>query len=726
MGFLPSIQTKQKIGDCYYFEHDALSWKAQPLLEESRMINLFKSAHSACSRCAQPHHDDTRYCSMCGLDFDAPAAHVLLAPDEVAIGFHVAKLSDFLRLHAQHAHQHHIQIFQYGQVHDLNQDRALSVDTQSAAGIFITRKANIDVNVVIDDLHTAEFLALQAHICLQLHVAQTSVFAQQFMSGSCRVIFADLQALFSPSVRQQCLELTNAHTLRELQDQVGLQQHLHQEISAILKSQLEKLGLALDRIQVQELRHDKLSSARENLGEKLGSLYLIIDEQRADNAHRKQIDALYNEAEWQQIARDEERVRLRYRREEMRQQLGNDLSWLYLRGEHENAKKRLSRAKLRQDEAERLHAIQLRELELYARIAEASTRKQAIERGAANAVQELEHQLRQKKDHQQNEVDEWLHIRTLARIKMRSESELAQMHSKEAAQLLQQKIDHQLQAQRLEHELETNQRLQQGARQEEQAAWLHDQQRQLQLREQALEEEAHQTRLLSLSLETEVRAREFKRIQAWEDELAQQRQQQLQSEATLKAQQQAVKMAELQQQIAKFELDTEHQRIQQHALAQHDKLSRTLALEAQYAALEQQRQQQSHAALVQAELDARLRHVEAIAALSETSKIAVANQENAAILAEVLKLQTMAAMSPEQILATQAAQSEHAAQAVAEVKRQTHGLSWEDTVRMLHERVQEERTQRQTEQERRHEIDLQTAQGLAFARTPPYGPLQGK
>ena len=42
---------------------------------------------------------------------------------------------------------------------------------------------------------------------------------------------------------------------------------------------------------------------------------------------------------------------LRYRHEEMRQQLGNDLSWLYLRGEHENAKKRLSRAKLRQDEA---------------------------------------------------------------------------------------------------------------------------------------------------------------------------------------------------------------------------------------------------------------------------------------------------------------------------------------------------------------------------------------
>lgn len=690
------------------------------------MISLFKSAHPGCSRCAQPRHHDTRYCSVCGLDFDAPIQHALLAPDEIAIGFHVAKLADFLHLHDQQANQWQIQLFQYGQIHTLNQGQAPGVDAQSAAGVFISRKTSFEVSIIIDDLHTAEFLALQASIRLQLQIAQAQQFAQQFMSGHCRVSITDLQTLLTPSIRQQCLEMTNAHSLRELQDQVELPQHLQHEIETALQPQLDKLGLAIDQIQVRELRHDKLSSARESLGEKIGSLYLIIDEQRANNRHRQQIDALYSEAEWQQIARDEERVRLRYRREEMRQQLGNDLSWLYLRGEHENAKKRLSRAKLRQDEAERLHAIQLRELELYARIAEASTRKQAVEQGAASAVQELEHQLREKKEQQQNESDEWLHIRTLARIKMRSESELAQMHSKEAAQLLQQKIEHQLQAQRLEYELESNQRQQQSLRQEEQANWLHEQTRQMQLREQALEEEAHQTRLLSLGLETEVRAREFKRIQAWEDELALQRQQQLQDESALKAQQQAVQIAELKQQIAKLEHESEHQRAQQHALSQHEKLGRTLALEAQYAALEQQRQQQAHVAQVQTDLDAQLRKFEAIAGLSETSKIAVADQANAAMLTEVLKLQAMASMSPEQILATQAAQSEHAAQAVAEVKRQTHGLSWEDTVRMLHERVQEERAQRQSEQERRHEIDLQTAQGMAFARTPPYGPLQRK
>ena len=70
---------------------------------------------------------------------------------------------------------------------------------------------------------------------------------------------------------------------------------------------------------------------------------------------------------------------------------------------------------------------------------------------------------------------------------MRSESELAQMHGKEAAQLLQQKIAHQpsrVNAQPTRIEL--NQRNAQGLRQEEQAAWLHDQERKQQLREQAL------------------------------------------------------------------------------------------------------------------------------------------------------------------------------------------------------------------------------------------------
>lgn len=677
------------------------------------MFSLFKQQYSSCFRCgsaltsqANPAAE-RRYCAQCGLDLDLGASD-LLATHEVAIGFHVPQLGNFLRLQAQAALQYRVQIFQYGHIHELDpanaspqSTSAMAFDSSAAAGVLISRRDCFTCTLQFGELHTAEFLALDARLQLQLRIAPTTQFARKFMAGQCRISEMHLQDLLSASARQACLEMINAHSLRELQDQSELQQQLQAEVRKALQTRLDELGLDLEDLQITELRHDKLSAAREALGEQLASLYLIADDKRAKNAHRKTLDTLYSEAEWQQIARDEERVRLRYRHEEMRQQLGNDLSWLYLRGEHENAKKRLSRAKLRQDEAERLHAIQLRELELYSRIAEANTRKQAVERGAASAITELEHQLRAKKEQQLNENDEWLHIRTLARIKMRSESEMAQMHSKEAAQLLQQKIEHQLQSQRLAHEIELNQRTTQGLRQEEQAAWLHDQTRKHQLREQALEEEAHQTRLLNLSLETEVRAREFKRLQEWEDQLAQQRQHHLAREESLADQEHALSVARLQHEIKELE----HRYGALETQAQHDKLQRTLELEARYAEQEQARE---------------LKRIERIATLDEHSKIALSDKDNAVMLAELAKLKTLATMSPEQILATQASTTPHAAlaaQTVAvEVKRQTHGLSWEDTVRMLHERVQEERAQREAEQVRRHEIDLQNAQIAAAAR----------
>lgn len=679
------------------------------------MFSLFKQPHSDCPRCGsalasqQASAVEKRYCTQCGLDLDLCTSELLL-PYELAIGFHVPHLGNFLRLQAStHAAlPYRVQIFQYGHIHELEHahvsaqsDKALAFDHSAAAGILISRRAQFTCTLKLSELHTAEFLPLDAEVQLQISIASNTQFARTFMAGHCRVNETHLQGLFAASARQACLEVINAHSLRELQDQATLAAQLETEIRLALQAKFEEMGLQLNALQIIELRHDKLSEAREELGEKLASYYLIADEKRAKNEHRKTLDTLYSEAEWQQIARDEERVRLRYRHEEMRQQLGNDLSWLYLRGEHENAKKRLSRAKLRQDEAERLHAIQLRELELYARIAEASTRKEAVERGAASTIAELEHQLRAKKEQQQNENDEWLHIRTLARIKMRSESELAQMHSKEAAQLLQQKIAHQLQSQRLAHEIELNQRNAQGLRQEEQAAWLHDQERKQQLREQALEEEAHQTRLLSLSLETEVRAREFKRLQDWEDQLAQQRRHQHQHqtarEQALADQEHALVMARMQHEIKELE----HRYAVLENQTQHDKLQRTLALEAQFAEQEQARA---------------LLKMERLAALDEHSQIVFSDKDNAELLAELAKLKTMSSMSPEQILATQASASAHAA--VAEVKRQTHGLSWEDTVRMLHERVEEERAQREAEQLRRHEIDLQNAQ-IAATRMHP-------
>ena len=100
----------------------------------------------------------------------------------------------------------------------------------------------------------------------------------------------------------------------------------------------------------------------------------------------------------------------------------------------------------------------------------------------------------------------------------------------------------------------------------------------------------------------------------------------------------------------------------------------------------------------------------AIANFSETGKIATADAANAIALAEVVKVQAQANLTAEQVLAMQAGSSPHAAQAIASTQQ---GLSWEQTVKMLQERISDEREQREADQQRRHELDLSMAQNTS-------------
>lgn len=719
------------------------------------MFSLFSSSKSsmACFSCAHQNSQLAHYCELCGAALSPQVAVRSLAEGELAISFTVKDLSAFFAQGNPHSVNTQLHLVQnqtwYGLTRADNDIGSLaahhtSLALNSPADLFISRCNPFVLVFAFDDLHTAEFLPTMARFHLHLQIQDFALFVQGLMAGAQQLNQANLQALLAPMVRQIAMNFINAHALRELQDHPHLQTELDACLMSGLTDQFAGLGLQVIKASTQELRHDKLDAEREHLGESLGSLYLIIDEQRGKNAQHKQLDTLYNEREWQKIANDEESIRLVYRRAELRQALRKDLSWMYLHKEHERAKLRLSRAKLKQDEAERLHAIQLRELELYTRVADASSRKDAIERGAQSTVRELEQTLKHtqkgKAETRQNEADQWLHIRTLARIKMLSESELMRLQSKEAAQLMQQQITHRIALQQLQHEIAQYQlqaRLQeQQTSQSEQAAWLHDKQKQIALREQQIEEEAHKSRLITISLETEVRAREFQRMQAWEEELHQQRQRALlrqeSREDAIKDSDNELTVTQLKEHIHRIQRSDQ----QADAIAQHEKLLRTLEANARYEQQQQdlrieaeesqwRRQQQSaEAAQVQQAAAAQLEitRLTAIANFSETGKIATAKPENAAALTEIVKLQTQASMSAEQILASQAGLSKHAARAMNEMhsgRASTHGMSWEDTVKFLHKRVEEEREQRRLEQERRHEIDLTVAQQAAAAPINP-------
>lgn len=722
------------------------------------MRKLFASPKIICVRCEHENQRDSEYCSQCGLMLGSPAHDAILrqqrwipADDEVAIFFAVESITKIAKEQFKIPARARAYILQ-GQrsvelfAGDYDSASLLAKTTHFAPNqpleILVTRSLPFALHFNFEHLHTAEFLPMRASCLVRVKIDQITSFAQHFMSGPGSLTTLQLQDLFAASIRLSLQRWLSSQSLRSIEDQADLMTQLNAHLLTDLNQQLASYGFAATQATVQELRHDKLSSDREQISEQAISAGLEIDAQRVELAQAKDKNSLYNEREWQRIAKQEEQVRLRYRHEEMRQTFGKELGWLYLQGEHDKAKKRLTRAKLQQDEAERLQTLRLREIDLYEQIATAHSRKQALTQETADTIRALEHQLKEKSEARQNEADQWLHVRTLARIKMRSESELCQLHCKQAAQVLQQDITQQIQRLQLEHEIAQSRLIADQDLQVLQAQNLREKQAQLEQREQELEDERQKSRLIHISLETEVRAREFQRMQAWEDELQQQRNRDLHREEQVKDTDTQLKVAQVQTSIDSLQRENELAR----SVTQQDKLLRTLEVHQQLEQQEQQkaahaveleksrmqisqdeehqrwqRQQQSVIAEQQQQIALAKMEIErlsSIANFSETGKIATADVPNATALAEVMKLQTQANMSAEQILAAQAGQSMHAAQAMSAMAQIQQGMSLEQAMKMLQERLREEREQREVELQRRHQIDLNMVQNFGQQRTP--------
>jgi len=734
------------------------------------MRSIFHSLKLQCARCAaycsSAHSKDANYCSQCGLLIGSPSheaifkqAYWLPADDEMAVFFAVESLAKLAKIGVQIPARARAYVLQNERCVELPSGsydaqslnaRTSSLNPDQAIELLITRSHPLALDFVFDDLHTAEFLPLTANLLLRVKLDQITQFASQFMLVPGTLTTAQLQALLAPMVRQALLGVVRTKSLRTIQDDLNFYAQLDEQLLSSLNQTFSAYGLALTQVITQQLQHVQLSNEREKLSEQLEQEMLQLDVDRAQLQQTKQADEIYREREWQRISKQEEQVRLRYRHEEMRAQFGKDLGWLYLQGDYDKAKKRLSRAKLQQDEAERLQTIRLRELDRYAQIADARSRQQAIDAGAGETIRALEHSLKEKNEVRQNEADQWLHVRTLARIKMRSESELTQLHSRQAAQLLHLQSAQQLQKIQLEHEIAQNHLIADQAEQAAQAASQRQKQQRLQQAEQELEDERQKHRLLTTSLETELRAREFQRMQAWEQELHKTRvedlQREKQREQQIKQADAALKVAQVQEQISAIQEREEHAR----SNSQQEKLQRTIELHARFQDQEQQRQEQAALAVfameesrmklqLQAEhqawerqqrnLEAQQQHqiaiektqierLQAIANFSETGKIATADVANASALADVMKLQTQASMSAEQILAAQAGQSSHAAQAMSAMAQIQHGMSLEQSMKMLQDRLREEREQREADQQRRHEIDLSIVQNLLPVQRP--------
>ena len=615
---------------------------------------MFGFGGAACPRCERRNGAADGYCAGCGMSLGAPRHMPVLVdnrwvpgPDELAVFFGVRELAGVFVKTLRVPPTARAWILQGGQATEVPQGeyeiegfftRLNHLLRDQHAEILVTRSGALAVEFAFDDLASSEHLALDARLALMLRIENVPAFARHFMTMPGTIGADQLRELLAAPVRQLAAEFVAARSLRDMAGSAELRPQLDQHLQGGLALLLAEYGLAVARVDTVHLRHDKFDANRA----RIGSLWLAADEQRVRIEHAAQLDTLYTEEEWRRIRREEQQQRLDLRRAELRQQGG------------------LARAELSLQNAERAQGIRAREIELYGRIVESRTRKQAIERGAQDLVAELEHELAQKQGARLDREAEWAHLRELAALRMREEVALAQADAAQARTVATQRFAHQLLQQQIRNKVEQARQIEDAARQRAELARLHQEEQDAARRAREIDAEEHAGRLKLLELGNAARRRQAERAIEWDD-------------------------AQLRQRIEGAD-----------AQAAHAKLLRTIETETLLARREQDvllEGERARAALRGEELGAErqheLRRMETLGALDDATKLALAPAPNATLLGELLKARVQAGMDAAQLAALA-------------------GVTPEEAMRLARAQVEEERARREREvdKDRRHQLDL--------------------
>ena len=620
------------------------------------MLQMFGVKGASCPRCERRNEAQASYCAGCGMILGAPRSKPVLVEnrwvagaDELAVFFGVRELSGLFVKTLRVPATARGFILQGEKATEVPQGeyeiegfftRLNHLLRDQHAEILVTRTGALPVPFAFDDVATSEHLAIEVKFALQVQIENVPAFARHFMTAPGTVSVTELRELLEHPVHQLVGEFVAARSIREMAGNRELREQFDQRLQGGLRTLLAQYGLAVTGIETLGLRHDKYDANRA----RVGSLWLAADEQHVQLAHARHLDELYSAEEWQRIKRSEEDARLRYRRAELKQ---------------DDA---IARAELSLQGADRAHGVRARQIELYGRIVEAQSRKQALDQGAAELLAELEHDLARKGAHRADEALEWRHLRALAQLRMRAELAGAQQEAAQNRQFAQQRFSQQLLQQQIRHKIEAAGQIEDAARRRDEVQRLRQGEQDGARRLRELDELEHEARRQALEAANAAHRREAERWQEWEDEQARQRIGDVRREAGAR-----------------------------DARAQHEKLQRTIELDAEHA----RRTQEAAQIPLAAERAHELQRAEMMGMLDDTAKLAIAGAANAAILADFMKTRVHASMDAGQLASL--------AGVVGAGK-----LSAEQAADLVRE--EQARREREVDKDRRHQLDLMERQ----------------
>lgn len=638
------------------------------------MLHMFGVNGASCPRCERRNAVDARYCAGCGVILGAPRSKPVLvenrwlpAPDELAVFFGLRELSGLFVKTLRVPATARGFILQGDKATEVPQGeyelegfftRLNHLLRDQHAEILVTRTTALPVPFEFDDISTCEQLAISVRFTVSIRIENVPAFARHFMTTPGTIGTPELRELLAHPVRQLALEFIGARSIREMAAGGALREELDERLQGGLKLLLADYGLAVTSVQTLELRHDKYDANRA----RVGSMWLAADEQHVQLAHKRHLDELYTAEEWQHIKRSEEEARLRIRRAELRQ---------------DDA---IARAEMSLQGADRAHGVRARQIELYGRILEATSREQAMAQGAGDVLAELQHEAAQKGAQRADEAAQWQHLRALAGVHMRAEVASAQQEAQHARQSAQQRFSQQLLQQQIRHKIDQARLIEDATRQRDELIRLRESEAEAARRMRDIDEAEYQARYQALKLANDARLREAGRTQEWEDEQARQR--------IEGARRGAGKLA---------------------AEAQQDKLQRTIELEALQARSLQDvtlHADERRAGLGEAARAGERAHEIALARLAmeraaalggmdDTAKLALADAANAVVLADYLKTRVHADMDAGQLTALAG---------VAGAGK----VDLDEAAQMV--RDEQARREHEVDKDRRHQLDLLTLQ----------------
>ena len=657
------------------------------------MFQMFGFGGTRCPRCEHKNAGGAGYCAACGITLGAPRnAPVLVdnrwvaGPDELAVFFGVRALSGLFVKTLRVPATARAYILQGGEATEVPQGeyeiegffgRLNHLLRDGHAEILITRTGALPVEFAFDDLETSEHLVVSSRCTVSLRIENVPAFARHFMTMPGTIASTQLRELLAPALRQLAAEFVGARSLREMAGNADLRAQFDERLQGGLRLLLAGYGLGVAGVETLALRHDKFDANRA----RIGTLWLAADERRVRMEHARQLEELYDEGEWHRIEREAQAARLRLRRLGQRQD------------------EAIERAELTLANGERAQAVRARELDLYARVAESQSRREAVARGAGEILAELEHELAQKRGQRAGEQAEWAHLQAMAQIRMRGALEVAQQEALQARRLAQQRFAQQLLVQQIRNKVEQASVIEDASTRRAELARLRADETAAAERARALDEEEHKAQYELVVLANAARRRALEREAEWDEQQAQ---------ARLRASLQA---ADLELEGGKQQLEAlRREGGRQDAIAQHEKLLRTLDAEHRQARQEKEvalLAEERRAAARRAEQEAawqhqlelarfELRRAEALDALEDTTKLAVAAAPNAAILSDYLKTRVHAGMDAGQL------------GALAGVVASGGGIDAFEATRLAQEAAERERQRRDLEvdKDRRHQLDL--------------------